>query len=477
MDIYNSLHRKRETFTPLTPDQVSIYACGITPYSSSHLGHGVAAVRFNVIRQFLKFNGYQVTFVQNITNVDDKLIQRGFELGRSPIDLADEYVQEYRELLGQLGIEPPDREPDVISYMAEIIRYVEKLISLGYAYATDLGNVYFDVRKKDNYGALSGRNLEDTKENTRIESEQDKSYPLDFALWKRDDHPELSWDSPWGRGRPGWHIECSVMSNSILGPQIDIHCGGLDLIFPHHENEIAQCEAHNGSSFANYWMHIGLLNIDGQKMSKSLGNFITLREALDKYGSELIKFVILKHHYRSEINFTDEIFSENLNVVLKILRAFDLIEGINVDESYQPENQRLQHSFMSVMESDLNTPQAMVLLLEALDEAVSGFEKGQGDDDLSVISNVKSLFQVLGLFNTDETSTKLINEMLKFQSIYLNSERYTIESLAKKIKERERAREEKNYEESDAIRHELHEAGIKLLDSQFEGTSWQFRVI
>ena len=269
MKIYNSLGGTKSEFRSLFDRQVRLYACGITPYSDSHLGHGVAAIRFNMVRKYLTYKGYDVNFVQTITNVDDKLIKRGEETGRSPIAIAKQYSDEYSALMTQLGILPPTHNPDVLSYIPQIIRYVEELIELKYAYSTERGNVYFDVSKKDDYGKLSGRKVYDMLDGVRIINEEDKLSSADFALWKCDDHPEMSWDSPWGRGRPGWHIECSVMSNEILGNQIDIHCGGLDLTFPHHENEIAQCEAHNGCNFANYWVHSGLLNVRGQKMSKS----------------------------------------------------------------------------------------------------------------------------------------------------------------------------------------------------------------
>ena len=475
MKIYNSLGKHKQTLTPLQDNKIGIYACGITPYSDSHLGHGVAAIRFNCIRQYLKYRGYEVTYVQNVTNVDDKLIKRGNETGQSPIALAEKYTAEYRELMDEMGIELPDSEPDVISFMPQIIQYIQEIIDLGYAYATEQGNVYFDVRKKDNYGKLSGRNLEEVIIGSRKAMESDKINPLDFALWKQDDHPELSWESPWGQGRPGWHIECSVMSNTILGSQIDIHCGGLDLMFPHHENEIAQCEAHNACDFANVWVHSGLLNVGSQKMSKSLGNFFTLREAVDKYGPELMKFMILRHHYRSDINFTDEIFSENLNAVLKFVQAFDALPEVLDSSENDNELNELDKHFYKVMDNDFNTPQALVVLSEYLDKGMAYCNQEQQPLGHRIINRVREHSFALGLFNSYSDLETVQNQLLAFQAINRKSQVLTVSSIEHLIHDRQQARHNKQYDVADNIRHTLHQAGIKVLDDAKNNTLWQFQ--
>jgi len=332
------------------------------------------------------------------------------------------------------------------------------------------------VRKVQDYGKLSGRDISSAKIGVRIEPGEDKSYPLDFALWKREDHEEMAWESPWGRGRPGWHIECSVMSNALLGPQIDIHCGGLDLIFPHHENEIAQCEAHNDVNFVNYWVHSGLLNINGRKMSKSFGNFLTLREALDEYGSELIKLVVLRHHYRSPINFDNELFSDNLNFLLKLCRVLETFDKANTEVSAKGEFvNRLVADFEEAMDDDFNSPRAITALQYAIDYVL-----GVADNNLrlsaELVTKIRHLAGTLGLFNPVLNLNFLESKMLSFQCRYFKKECLTREVLIDKIAERESARSKRNYARSDHIRMELNNLGIKLLDSKNGATSWEFVV-
>lgn len=473
--LYDSLRREKSDFIPLNPPNVKMYACGITPWSDSHLGHGVAAIRFDAIRRYLEYRGYNVTYVQNVTNVDDKLIVRGKETGESPISIGNRYTAEYRELMKTAGVKPPSHEPDVITYIPQIIKYIEDLVASGHAYATGRGNVYFSVESFPEYGRLSGRDRSKNLEGTRVSSEDDKKEEDDFALWKADDHPEMSWDSPWGRGRPGWHIECSVMSNSLLGAELDIHCGGLDLMFPHHENEIAQCEAHNNVRFVRYWVHSGLLKIGGQKMSKSLGNYITLGEALDKYGPDLMKFTILRYHYRSEINLEDSIFEENLNVVLKFSRAFNLADSRTPPAKTES---RIADEFRKAMDDEINTPRALVVLQSAVDEGLMLSQKGEDEKALLILSTARELARSMGLWPDQIDLEKTENSLLKFQNLYLKGpESLTAQRIRELIEERRKAREEKDYAKGDAVRMHLESAGISLLDVKGAPTEWMFKVI
>ena len=475
MKIFNSLSKVKEEFKPLNPPKVTIYACGITPQNHPHLGHAVAAIRFSIIRSYLTFKGYDVCFVENATDVDDKIINRSKELEIEPHEVADKYLKEYKTALADLEIPIPDHYPKVSEYIADIIAYVEQLIEKDFAYATEDGDVYFDVVKKTDYGKLSRRKTDDQVTGTRIKAAGNKRNIVDFALWKNDDTPGASWDSPWGQGRPGWHIECSVMSNKILGPTIDIHCGGLDLIFPHHENEIAQCEAHNGVDFTKYWVHCGLLEVDGRKMSKSLGNFFTIQESLDKYGKELIQFVILRHHYRSSIDFNDKLFKDNLNAINNFYRSFDekllAQENITVDL----ENEivvKMNKEFNDIMEDDLNTPLALVMFSKYLKEAA----RPENADNKNIIhSNIIRLGRVIGLFSANYNLKRVTDELLKFQQTTIESdESLLVSDIENILTEREAARKAKDYAKSDELRDKLTAHGLRVMDDQSAEHKWQF---
>ncbi len=460
----------------MTEGKVSLYACGITPYSDSHLGHGVAAIRFDTIRRYLEYKGNEVTFVQNVTNVDDKLIAKGNETGESPIAIANRHTAEYRELLEILNVTAPIHEPDVISYIPQIITYIEDLVKSNHAYVTEQGNVYFRIASDQDYGKLSRRKIEANVEGTRVESETDKADPNDFALWKIDTHPELSWDSPWGRGRPGWHIECSVMSNALLGEQIDIHCGGLDLLFPHHENEIAQCEAHNHKPFVNYWVHSGLLTIDGQKMSKSLGNLVTLKDAIARYGSALLKFTILRYHYRSEINLTDGIFEENINAVLKNARAYALLAKHSFDGT-QPLDTQIVKEFEAAMDEDANSSEAIVALQKGIDNGLYLYHKGSVQEGLRLISTAQRLATSIGLIDEVITLEAVENQLLSFQAKYCGkAESLTAKDVANLIAARHEAKQGKNYAKADEVRDTLLSNGVTLLDNKGQATQWMFKI-
>lgn len=472
LTIYNSLSGKKEAFSPLTPPRVRIYNCGITPHDISHLGHGTAAIRVNAIRRYMQHAGYDVTFVQNVTDVDDKIINRSKILGLSVTEVAQRFEREYNDCLRDLGISPADHEPKVSEYMPQIIAYVEQLIAKGAAYATADGDVYFAVEKKSDYGKLSNRRLAGLMSGTREVHEGAKRHPADFALWKGDDTPGASWPSPWGPGRPGWHIECSVMSNDLLGAHFDIHCGGLDLIFPHHENELAQCEAHNNCPFVNFWVHVGLLNIEGTKMSKSLNNFISLREGIEKYGAELLTFVTMKHHYRSAIDFSDRLFHETLNSLCEYYEAFEALGAKGDAQAASPVTQALDRAFDEAMQEDFNTTLALQAILNELRQALKSPDSAR----TVIAARARHLGQVLGLFRSELTLARIREEGLRFQTAYLKRPPLTPADIEQLIRERVEARKAKNFARSDEIRNELLKSGVTLLDAASGGTTWQFSV-
>ncbi len=481
MKIFNSLSRTKEDFEPLNPPRVTMYSCGITPQNHPHLGHAVAAIRFSMIRRYLTYLGYEVCFVENVTDVDDKIINRAAELHLKPHEVADKYLKEYKTALSDLGLPIPNHSPRVTEYIDEIIRYIEALIKKDFAYATPDGDVYFDLEKKEDYGKLSRRKTDELLSGTRITTEGNKRNALDFALWKQDDTPGASWDSPWGKGRPGWHIECSAMSNSLLGATIDIHCGGLDLIFPHHENEIAQCEAHNGVEFTKYWVHCGLLEVNGSKMSKSSGNFFTINDALERYGKELITFVIHRHHYRSPIDFNDKLFKDNINSLCEFYWSFD--EALLLQENIEVnlENklvQTMSQEFEAAMEDDFNTPVALVVLSKYLKEAEKKGKEGDQETKLAIHKNIIRYGRVLGLFSTAYNLRKILEELLKFQQFSLGvKEMLTVTAVENILGEREKARAEKMYQKSDELRDLLSAHGIKVMDAAQESNKWQFLIV
>jgi len=470
--IYNSLSREKENFQPLKPDIVTMYACGITPQNTAHLGNGTSAVRFAMIRRYLEFAGYQVTFVENVTDIDDKLIQKSIELGLPVREIAEKNYTEYRNSLTTLGVTEPTFVPKVSQYIPKIIQYVQDLIEGGYGYAAR-GDVYFDVSKKADYYKLSRRKSEENLSGTRVLLETNKRNEADFALWKGDTGNE-SWDSPWGTGRPGWHIECSTMANDLLGNQIDIHCGGLDLLFPHHENEIAQCEAHNHQTFANIWVHGGMLNINGEKMSKSLNNFISLPDGIAQYGPELLSFAILKHHYRSTIDFNKKLFADILNTVLDFYQSFSdfgLLQASLVVEKSDMDGE-LTNSFTELMNNDFNTPEAFALIIKAHSQflLLSVEEKQK---NLNTLKTIYALGKVLGVFISTNFA-EVVGQLLHFQSFNFNLD-HELEpaEIKEKLNLIGTAREAKNYELADKTRGELLSAGINVKYGK-GGNSWEF---
>lgn len=476
MKIYNSFTKQAEGFKPLNDSSISIYACGITPQNHAHLGHAVAALRFSVIRRYLTHLGYKVNFVENITDIDDKIIARSKELNMTPQQVAEKFSAEYRRDLGRMGVPAPDKSPRVTEYIDEIITYIQELMDSGYAYAGSDGNVYFDVSKQKNYGELSGRRLDDELTGVRVDLEKDKKHAADFALWKSDKTEGASWLSPWGTGRPGWHIECSVMSNDLLGNTIDIHCGGLDLLFPHHENEKAQCEAHNSTQFVNYWVHCGLLNVDGAKMSKSLGNFMTISDGLEKYGRELIVWVTMRHHYRSSIDMNDQLFRDNLNSLREFYLNLDpaiVVASLDRPDLSNPAVKDLVAKFESEMNNDFNTPGALVILSQSLRKVAELKKTDCLQDTTSLQETIVYLGRILGIFQ-DYSLNKLTAEMLKFQQAVLRSPSLlNSDDVNDLIQKRNEARNRKDFAESDHIRNQLSLHGVSIMDST-SGTAWEF---
>jgi len=487
MRIFNSLSGTKQEFRPLGAAEharaVKIYVCGVTPQDSPHLGHAVASLRFAVLRRYLRHRGYEPLFVQNETDVDDKIIARARQLGLTPRQVAQRYGEEYSQAMSALGIEPPDRAPRVSEYVPQIISYIARLIERGYAYATEDGEVYYDVSAKPDYGKLSHRRIGELRAGTRVAVEANKRDPLDFALWKHDTTEGASWPSPWGPGRPGWHIECSAMSNAELGPRIDIHGGGLDLLFPHHENELAQCEAHNGEPFSQYWMHSGLLTVNGSKMSKSVGNFITVDRGLKKYGAELFRYVVLTFHFRSNIDVSDELFSDNLNALRELHAVVEEADRrtLNVQPSTNAaEAAELQAAFEAAMDDDLNTAVALVALTRGAKRLEQLLEVGSVEADgaaRALRDRIRGLGQILGLLGADCTLQRVLQEGLRFHASRLNREPLDVDAVERKLVERAEARGQRDYARADQIREELFEAGVDVRDARGRGTEWGFATL
>jgi cysteinyl-tRNA synthetase len=403
--IYNTLTREDQIFEPLNPPKVSMYVCGITPYDETHLGHGRAYVVFDVVRRYLKYSGYKVNYIQNITDIDDKIIKRANELKIPINELTNKYIESYFDVMGKLNVQKADVYPRATEHIKEMITVIEGLVKKGYAYVIDgptsanasAGkDVYFEVAKFKEYGKLSKRKLDDLKDGARVAVDERKRSPLDFALWKSAKEGEPSWDSPWGKGRPGWHIECSVMSLKEAGVEtLDIHGGGLDLIFPHHENEIAQAECYTGKPFARYWIHNGFVNVNSEKMSKSLGNFFTLRDIFAKYKPMLIRFYLLSTHYRSPINFSDIDIENAKGGLDRIWNALSIVRenaSCSVSEIGDKRLVAIKESFKKAMDNDFNTAEALASVFKLCDLI---FEFKNGDISDNIWQQTTGLFEEL----------------------------------------------------------------------------------
>jgi cysteinyl-tRNA synthetase len=402
LKIYNTLTRQTAPFTPLRPDQVSMYVCGPTVYSDAHIGHAMSAMVFDVARRYLEWSGYHVRYVMNFTDVDDKIIRRANEQNRDPMELANAYSEVFLEQLRQLNILPATAYPRVSTTMPQIIAFIEGLIRKEAAYPAPNGDVYFSVRGDDDYGKLSRRAVDDMRSGARIAPGEDKDDPLDFALWKAAKPGEPSWDSPWGKGRPGWHIECSAMSYHEIGAQIDIHGGGNDLIFPHHENEIAQTESLTGQSFAQVWMHNGMLQLAGEKMSKSLGNLITIEEFLREHSADIMRLLVLSSSYRAPLMYTDEVLADTerkLDRLLSALRpATGELSGGPAAESLAAVAARTRDGFKQAMDDDFNTASALASLFELVRSINTARDAGLGGAEFaSGQATLRELAGVLGL--------------------------------------------------------------------------------
>lgn len=454
MKIYNSMSRQKEEFVPLHENTVNMYSCGPTVYNFFHLGNARPFIIFDTLRRYFEYQGYKVNFVQNFTDIDDKMINKANELGITVKELADQYIAEYFTDAKGLGIKEATVHPKATEHIDEIIELVSKLIDKGYAYEVD-GDVYFSTKSFKEYGKLSKQPLEDLEAGARININEAKKEPLDFAVWKKKKEGEPFWNSPWGEGRPGWHIECSAMANKYLGETIDIHSGGKDLMFPHHENEIAQSECAHGCTFARYWMHNGFINVDNEKMSKSKGNFFTIRDIVKKYPYRVIRFFMLSAHYRSPINFSDELLKQAENSLTRIDRCVENLEFIiaSKDSVNKEDFATYKDKFIQAMDDDLNTADAISVIFELIKEVntkINDMDKASCENALNLI---KELMEVLGILKEEEKGL-------------LDSE---IEAL---IEERNQARKDKNFARADEIRDSLKEKGIVLEDTP-QGVKWK----
>ena len=449
---YNSLTNQKEDFMPIREGEVSMYVCGMTVYDNCHLGHARAMIAFDILFKYLENQGYKVKFVRNITDVDDKIIERAIHNNESIDDLTQRTIASMHEDFAQLGLALPTIEPRATDYIPGMIEMIEDLIVKGNAYHSSGGDVFFAVRTFPEYGKLSNKNIDDLNPGARIAEDDSKRDPLDFVLWKSAKEGEPSWDSPWGQGRPGWHIECSVMSFQNLGKHFDIHGGGPDLLFPHHENEIAQSECASGCKFANYWLHSGLLKINGEKMSKSLGNFAMLKDLFVSYHPEVLRYYLISSHYRSSLNFDQESLNQARSALARLYQALGSIEG----ESNELD-QNMMNQFSLVMDDDLNTPEALSLLFQLAKLINSSSDPIQ---KMKYGATLKELSGVLGLLQDDPKTFFQFGATL------------SDEEIDQQIALRNRARDEKDFQTADKIRDNLLEQGI-ILDDGSEGTTWK----
>jgi cysteinyl-tRNA synthetase len=478
LKIYNTLKGRKEEFVPITPGKAGMYVCGVTVYDLCHLGHARGAVVFDVISSYLRYAGYEVKYVKNFTDIDDKIIARAKEENVDSAALAERFIVAYNQDMEALGVRPADSEPRATEHMDDIISLVDRLVAKKVAYPVD-GDVYFRVRSFPSYGSLSGRSTDDMVAGARIEVDERKEDPLDFALWKSSKPGEPWWESPWGRGRPGWHIECSAMSASHLGEEFDIHGGGKDLIFPHHENEIAQSQSYTGRTFVRYWMHNGFVNINREKMSKSLGNFFTIRDILAEYDPEAIRFFLLSTHYRSPIDFSNQ----NLEEATKTLDRFyhlvgDLEESLAVGPDEEPGGKgeaaeavaSLKDRFQSAMDDDFNTAESLGEIFKTTRVLSGALSRGESVGRATVrqfLEVLREVGGVLGVLNGTPEAWRM--RLLRREE----QAKSAVDSawIESRIAERERARREKEWVLADAIRDELQGRGVTLEDNA-EGTLW-----
>ena len=476
--IYNTLKRKKEIFKPIEPDKVRMYVCGPTVYDSCHIGHARAVVTFDVIARYLKEKGYELIYVRNFTDIDDKIINRASQLGIGTVALAEKYIKEFYEDMDGLYVQRATIEPKATEHIDMIVKVIDMLIEKGFAYIID-GDVYYQVELFKGYGKLSGRRLEDMEAGARIDIDVRKRSPFDFALWKSSKPGEPSWESPWGKGRPGWHIECSAMSAEYLGQTFDIHGGGKDLIFPHHENEIAQSEAAFGKPFVNYWIHNGFVNIDHEKMSKSLGNFIIIKNIVKNYHPEALRIFLLSKHYRSPVDFTDKAMNEAVGNLDKIYALLDRVQkqfGYLSDQQKTHDDSEFLKRFYTAMDDDFNTALGMAIFFEVIrnmnrlmDQSKDSFSQVTEDKIQSGRLDILKMGSILGIINQSP------EEYFKNKKTAgLEKESINPEIINKLIQERTEARKTKNWEKADQIRQQLNEMNIAIEDGS-EGTTWKVK--
>lgn len=460
LSIYNTLSGKKERFQPIEPNKVRMYVCGMTVYDYCHIGHARVMVGFDVITRFLRHIGYDVTYIRNITDVDDKIFARAAENGEPFEDLTARFIHAMHEDERALSVLPPDQEPRATAHMGQIIAMIETLIEKGYAYAAENGDVYYAIDKFEAYGRLSKKKVEDLQAGARVDVEVQKQNPLDFALWKAAKEGEASWDSPWGKGRPGWHIECSAMSTCCLGDTFDIHGGGPDLKFPHHENEIAQSEGATGKTYVNVWMHAGAVRVNKEKMSKSLGNFFTIREVLDKYSAEVIRYFLISSHYRSQVDYSESSLAEAQSALDRFYQA---IRGLEPEDFEGKElSSEYTERFKAAMSDDFNTPEALAVMFELVKVLNIARQKEVSDQVRILATTLREMGDVLGILQTDPEQY--------FRGT--TTDGMPDAEIEEWIVRRKTARENKDWAESDRIRDVLAEQGI-VLDDGKGGTTWR----
>jgi cysteinyl-tRNA synthetase len=471
LKIYNTLARRKQDFVPIEPGRVRMYVCGMTVYDYCHLGHARMMLVFDLVQRWLRASGFAVTYVRNITDVDDKIIRRALESDETIGDLTRRFIGYMDEDAAALGIEKPDHEPRATQFIGSMLDMIRVLQEKGLAYQSASGDINYSVRKFPRYGKLSGKTLDELRAGERVETDPSKHDPLDFVLWKRAKEGEPAWASPWGEGRPGWHIECSAMSGELLGAHFDIHGGGQDLQFPHHENEIAQSEGAHGDVFVNYWMHNGFVRVDEEKMSKSIGNFFTIREVLKQYDGEVVRFFILRAHYRSPLNYSDQNLDDAKHALTRLYTALKLAPpsggAIDWDDPYAAR-------FRAAMDDDFNTPEAVAVLFDLANEVNRSADERKA-------GLLRALGGVLGLLQSDAMEflqrprdaggavTHTTRGALTGQGSALAG---TADRIAALIEERAAAKRGRNYAEADRIRKDLLDAGIVLEDTP-QGTIWR----
>lgn len=484
IQLYNTLTKKKEPFETVEPGKAKIYLCGPTVYDLLHIGNFRGAIFFNLLRNWLEYRGYQTTFVYNYTDVDDKIIKRANQDGVESTEISERYIKEFETDFNRLGLKAHDHNPKVTEYMPQIIKFVEDLIEKEKAYVID-GEVFFEIDKFEGYGKLSGKNLDDLEAGQRVEVDQRKRSPFDFVLWKPSKEGEPSWDSPWGKGRPGWHIECSAMIQSILGDTIDIHGGGIDLIFPHHENEIAQGEGRTGCSYCSHWVHNNFINLKDQKMSKSLGNVITARGFMDKYHPEILKYVMLSSHYRAMLNVSDDKIAQSISALVRVYQA---LEGAREVLSHHPEtgakaraefikiSEEHDKKIAAALDDDFNTVEMMASLFEmvrAWNSMNLATKKKTEDSAATAKFFIEWMGKYGGMLALFVGEPKVI--LSELNEILVREKNIDVQKVEHLIAERARARDEKDWGRADEMRDQLHGMGIEFKDGA-EGTTWSVKI-